>query len=356
MCEEVTGAVAPKEAGDAAAMAAVGSEANDQAPVRTATEAEIAETVAAFDGEMDCAGITLSDVAAKDGDEPDPERDEKHYGLGNIVMFDVPHVRVCRGETGEVLTRMRSSEAENEVLEVVKEIGSKNQPDWFTELWFEGFRQLVVVAVFESEESAMLFKRGMHGRRFCKPRGGRNLRETMLAKYNHTWTLAHNANFERMAKSIMENDERFGSRIVIARTGYDGGDAEARKRFDEIAKVLSDKFPTVGGKLKFHWSVVNDMESKVIRLGFGGDDAEEIAKVRDELESLGCDAELAKGMTVAVSTRDGDADMALVVAIENAMVQDERKREAAAKAEAMRLANEAKVKPQMGEPVGGKTE
>ena len=94
----------------------------------------------------------------------------------------------------------------------------------------------------------------------------------------------------------------------------------------------------------------------MIRLGFGGDDAEDIAKVRDELESLGCEAKLAKGMTVAVSTRDGDADMALVVAIENAMVQDERKREAAAKAEAMRLANEAKVKPQMGDPVGGKTE
>ena len=76
---------------------------------------------------------------------------------------------------------MRSSEAENEVMAVIRRFGEKCQPDWFTEWWLDEQKQLVVVAVFEMEDWAVNFKKAMAGAKFCRPRGGKGLRETMLA-------------------------------------------------------------------------------------------------------------------------------------------------------------------------------
>ena len=162
-----------------------------------------AEAMAAFDADEDPEGMTFADLRAVNGgdvdggDAPDPAKDIAHYGRGNIVMFDVPHVRVMRGETDEVLNRMRSSEAEDEVMAVIRRFGEKCQPDWFTEWWLAEQRQLVVVAVFEMEDWAVNFKKAMAGAKFCKPRGGKGLRETMLAKYNHSWTRSHEADFAK---------------------------------------------------------------------------------------------------------------------------------------------------------------
>ena len=116
-----------------------------------------AEALAAFDADEDPEGMTFADLRAVNGgdvggDAPDPAKDVAHYGRGNIVMLDVPHVRVMRGETDEVLNRMRSSEAENEVMAVIRRFGEKCQPDWFTAWGRAEQKQHVVVAVFEMED------------------------------------------------------------------------------------------------------------------------------------------------------------------------------------------------------------
>ena len=65
--------------------------------------------MAAFDADEDPEGMTFADLRAVNGgdvdggDAPDPAKDIAHYGRGNIVMFDVPHVRVMKGETDEVI-------------------------------------------------------------------------------------------------------------------------------------------------------------------------------------------------------------------------------------------------------------
>ena len=325
-----------------------------------------AEAMAAFDDDEDPEGMTFADLRAVNGgdvggDAPDPAKDVAHYGRGNIVMLDVPHVRVMRGETDEVLGRMRSREAEDEVMEVIRRFGEKCQPDWFTEWWLEEQKQLVVVAVFEMEDWAVNFKKAMAGAKFCKPRGGKGLRETMLAKYNHAWTKAHEANMRRCREICDRLAPKFGKRVLVIELPYDAAvKDDGRRRFDALAKRIAEWFPTEKGDIRFAWTVVNHYSRSCLRIAFGGTEADIAALSERIAANLG---DINGGQFAfaddAVVMPQGDADrddvtVSMVATIYSRMEQDEKvaaaKRKAAEKAETAK----GEQRPVMGAPVGGK--
>ena len=73
------------------------------------------------------------------------------YVAGQVVLADVDHVRAYRGETDELLYRMRSAEAEEEFMRVLDGL---REPDWFVERWDDGRKVLVACLVFERDEDA----------------------------------------------------------------------------------------------------------------------------------------------------------------------------------------------------------
>ena len=322
-----------------------------------------AEAMAAFDADEDPEGMTFADLRTVNGgdvdsgDAPDPAKDIAHYGRGNIVMFDVPHVRVMKGETDEILNRMRSSEAENEVMAVIRRFGEKCQPDWFTEWWLAEQKQLVVVAIFEMEDWAVNFKKAMAGAKFCRPRGGKGLRETMLAKYNHAWTKSHEANLAKCRELCDKLVPKFGKRVLVIELPYDAAvNDDGRRRFDALGKKIAEWFPTENGDVKFAWTVVNHYSRNCLRIAFGGteaDVAELYAKIAANIGEINGgqfafadDAVLPQGD----AERD-DTTASMVATVYSRMEQDEKVAEAKRKA-----AEKAKDehKPVMGAPVGGK--
>lgn len=321
-----------------------------------------AEALAAFDADEDPEGMAFADLRAVNGgdvdggDAPDPAKDIAHYGRGNIVMFDVPHVRVMKGETDEVINRMRSSEAENEVMAVIRRFGEKCQPDWFTEWWLAEQRQLVVVAVFEMEDWADNFKRAMAGAKFCKPRGGKGLRETMLAKYNHAWTRSHEANLAKCRELCDKLAPKFGKRVLVIELPYDADVlGDGRRRFDALGKKIAEWFPTEKGDVKFAWTVVNHYSRNCLRIAFGGTEADIAALSKRIAANLGDinggqfafadDAVLPQGD----AERD-DTTASIIATVYSRMEQDEKVAEAKRKA----AEKAAEHKPVMGQPVGGK--
>lgn len=325
-----------------------------------------AEAMAAFDADEDPEGMTFADLRAVNGggvdggDAPDPAKDVAHYGRGNIVMFDVPHVRVMRGETDEVLNRMRSSEAENEVMAVIRRFGEKCQPDWFTEWWLAEQKQLVVVAVFEMEDWAVNFKRAMAGAKFCKPRGGKGLRETMLAKYNHVWTKSHEANLAKCRELCDKLAPKFGKRVLVIELPYDAAvKDDGRRRFDALGKKIAEWFPTETGGVRFAWTVVNHYSRNCLRIAFGGTEADIAALYERVAANLGdinggqfAFADDAVMMPQDDAERD-DTTVSMVATVYSRMEQDEKVAEAKRKA-AAKAAEKGERKPVMGQPVGGK--
>ena len=322
-----------------------------------------AEAMAAFDADEDPEGMTFADLRAVNGgdvdggDAPDPAKDIAHYGRGNIVMFDVPHVRVMKGETDEVLNRMRSIEAENEVIAVIRRFGEKCQPDWFTEWWLAEQKQLVVVAIFEMEDWAVNFKKAMAGAKFCKPRGGKGLRETMLAKYNHAWTKSHEANLAKCRELCDKLAPKFGKRVLVIELPYDAAvKDDGRRRFDALGKKIAEWFPTEKGDVKFAWTVVNHYSRNCLRIAFGGTEADIAALSTKIAVNLGDinggqfafadDAVLPQGD----AERD-DTTASIIATVYSRMEQDEKVAEA--KRKAAEKAN-GEHKPVMGAPVGGK--
>ena len=324
-----------------------------------------AEAMAAFDADEDPEGMTFADLRAVNGgdvdgvDAPDPAKDIAHYGRGNIVMFDVPHVRVMKGETDEVLNRMRSSEAENEVMAVIRRFGEKCQPDWFTEWWLAEQKQLVVVAIFEMEDWAVNFKKAMAGAKFCKPRGGKGLRETMLAKYNHAWTKSHEANLAKCRELCDRLAPKFGKRTLGIELPYDAAvKDDGRRRFDALGKKIAEWFPTEKGDVKFAWTVVNHYSRNCLRIAFGGTEADIAALSTKIAVNLGDinggqfafadDAVLPQGD----AERD-DTTASIIATVYSRMEQDEKVAEAKRKS-AAKAAEKGEHKPVMGQPVGGK--
>ena len=325
-----------------------------------------AEALAAFDADEDPEGMTFADLRTVNGgdvdgsDAPDPAKDIVHYGRGNIVMFDVPHVRVMKGETDEVLNRMRSSEAENEVMEVIRKFGEKCQPDWFTEWWLAEQKQLVVVAIFEMEDWAVNFKKAMAGAKFCKPRGGKGLRETMLAKYNHAWTKAHEANLAKCRELCDKLAPKFGKRVLVIELPYDAAvKDDGRRRFDALGKKIADWFPTEKGDIRFAWTVVDHYSRNCLRIAFGGTEADIAALSERIAANLGdinggqfAFADDAVVMPQGDAERD-DTTASIIATIYSRMEQDEKVAEAKRKA-AEKAAEKGEHKPVTGQHVGGK--
>ena len=326
-----------------------------------------AEAMAAFDADEDPEGMTFADLRDVDGgdvdggDAPDPAKDIAHYGRGNIVMFDVPHVRVMKGETDEVLNRMRSSEAENEVMAVIRRFGEKCQPDWFTEWWLAEQKQLVVVAIFEMEDWAVNFKKAMAGAKFCKPRGGKGLRETMLAKYNHAWTKSHEANLAKCRELCDKLAPKFGKRVLVIELPYDAGvKDDGRRRFDALGKKIAEWFPTENGDVKFAWTVVNHYSRNCLRIAFGGTEADIAALSAKIAANLGdinggqfAFADDAVMMPQGDAERD-DTTVSMVATVYSRMEQDEKVAEAKRKAAEKAETAKGEYRPVMGQPVGGK--
>ena len=326
-----------------------------------------AEAIAAFDSDEDPEGMTFADLRTVNGgdvdggDAPDPAKDIAHYGRGNIVMFDVPHVRVMRGETDEVLNRMRSSEAEDEVMAVIRRFGEKCQPDWFAEWWLAEQKQLVVVAVFEMEDWAVNFKKAMAGAKFCRPRGGKGLRETMLAKYNHAWTRSHEANIAKCRELCDKLAPKFGKRVLVIELPYDAGvKDDGRRRFDALGKKIAEWFPTEKGDVKFAWTVVNHYSRSCLRIAFGGTEADVAALSAKIAANLGdinggqfAFADDAVMMPQGDAERD-DTTVSMVATVYSRMEQDEKVAEAKRKAAEKAEAAKGEYRPVMGAPVGGK--
>lgn len=349
-----------EEHNEAAASAA------EEAKAAEVSAQEQADRLAAFDGDDDGA-MRFDDLRTVDGSDeggsaPDPEHDIRRYGRENVVMFDVPHVRVMRGETDEVIHRTRTAEAENAILDVIRDAGEKCQPDWFTEWWLAEQRQLVVVAVFERPEWASAFKRAISKLKIVTPRGGKGLRERMLAKYNHAWTVSHRKNMGRFAQVVEKLKGKYEGCAVLVEHEYDPEvEDSARKDFDELAKRIAASFPTEDGKVGFAWTVVNDLSRHVTRVAFAAPEAERAKALYDWLrvEDGGDRVELAED---ALARNSGDAayddtTLTIVATLYAKLEQDLRIAEAKAKAaeRAKAKAGEgAEVRPAMGEPVGGR--
>lgn len=272
--------------------------------------------------------------------------DIQHYAPECMVLLDCEHVRVMRGETDEVIGRMRSADAEREVIAVVDSLPAKAEPDWFVERWLEDERQLVAVIVFENAEMARFFRDAMkaavkkgeaEGRRLhlavaCR----KSLVEQELRHFNHEWTIAHRKSCEKVKATVEKLGVEYTHRVVLGYVKYDPAvENDDRKRFDVIAKMIADKFPTEDGKLKFSWSVVKDETKGKLRVAFGVQNKEQVK----ELCAL-CDSE-AEGRSFAPSDllaiwdwddRESEVDRTIVATIASKLEADERK--AAALAEA----------------------
>ena len=207
---------------------------------------------------------------------------EQRYCAGQVVLADVDHVRAYRGETDELLYRMRSVEAEEEFMRL---LDGGAEPDWFVERWDDARKTLVACLVFERPEGAAALARLLSDAladgtakhvRFLDDAA---MREDVAAYFSAEWAKAHEAEMAKVGEEYAGAVKEFGGRIAVGwvpKEGFDG--------FSSIVKGASG--------VVAHAAVKDDVLGRVnVCLGFRS--GESAAKFMCILAESGFDARFA---------------------------------------------------------------
>lgn len=164
------------------------------------------------------------------------------------MLLDVDHVRVMRGETDEVVCRMRSDEVEREVVGIFEACGAA--PDWFIDRWVclpgkgeEAVGQMVTVAVFEDAAAAGKFEVEARRRVGCVTvRDDDVMRGEMADYFSAEWEKAHEAGLAK-SKEVLGKCEAAGvlSRSFVGDVREDD-DAGCRGRLKSLRSALEGLF------------------------------------------------------------------------------------------------------------------
>ena len=195
------------------------------------------------------------------------------YEAGQVVLADVDHVRAYRGETDELLYRMRSAEAEEEFMRVLDGL---REPDWFVERWDGERKVLVACLVFEREADARRCEEALAASveggeaKTVWPREDAAMRDEVARYFSAEWEKAHAAEMAKVDEAYAKAVAEFGGRIVV---GWVGGglDAEKRRwRFERFGRQVK----SASAGLLAHAGVDDDVLGRVnFALGFGDDGA-----------------------------------------------------------------------------------
>ena len=190
-----------------------------------------------------------------DGKPTPPPR----YSAANVVLADVDHLRVYRGETDELLYRMRTVEAEEEFMRL---LDGGMEPDWFVERWDEGRKVLVACLVFEREGGAKALGEALaaaakDGTAKCvRFRDDAAMREAVSEYFSAEWGKAHEREMAKVAEKYDAAVKDFGGRILV-------GWVE-NEWFEKVSGVAKDAAGLVA-----HAAVADDVLGRVnVCLGF----------------------------------------------------------------------------------------
>ena len=222
------------------------------------------------------------------------------YEAGQVVLAEVDHVRAYRGETDELLYRMRTAEAEEEFMVVLDGL---KEPDWFVERWDEGKGVLVACLVFERAEDAGRCAKALAAAveagaaKAVRLRDDAAMRGEVAEWFSAKWAEAHEAEMAKVGKEYEVAIEGYGPRILV-------GWIE-KEWFDNLSDIVNGSAGLVA-----HAAVVDDVLGRVNAcLGFKG--AEHAAM----LESTLCDALHASRFFVPRADMEDEVPMQMVVAM-----------------------------------------
>lgn len=218
------------------------------------------------------------------------------------MLAEVDHVRAYRGETGELLYRMRTAEAEEEFMRL---LDGGAEPDWFVERWDEVRKVLVACLVFEKAEGAKSLAKLLSDAladgtakhvRFLDDAA---MREEVAEWFSAKWAEAHAAEMAKVGEEYAEAVKEFGGRIAVGwvpKEGFDG--------FSLIVKGVSG--------VVAHAAVKDEVLGRVnVCLGFDGERAAAFCEGFGAGEGLGCvcvpradvEDEVPRQMVVAMARR-----------------------------------------------------
>ena len=239
-------------------------------------------------------------VAGNDAGKP---AQTPRYSAGNVVLADVDHLRAYRGETDELIYRMRTVEAEEEFMRL---LDGGMEPDWFVERWDGGRKVLVACLVFEREEGAKALGEALKravadGTAKCvRFRDDAAMREEVAEYFSAEWGKAHEREMARVAERYAEAVKGYGERILVGWV-----EKEKLGKFSEFTKVATG--------IVAHGAVLDDVLGR-INMCFGfrsGENAARLLCVLAGSEFHGCFAlpridmadEVPRQMVVAMAKR-----------------------------------------------------
>lgn len=172
-----------------------------------------------------------------------------------------------KGETDELVDRVRSDAAEKVVIDVVNRCGA--QPDWFFDKWHKGIG-LVCAAVFENDEYAKVFGEeiGKLDSEDISLLVDDDMREDAAKHFNEEWIKAVEANDQKsrdVIEDAIEHHPDFVERVLLVEVE---DEEELKAIGEEITKDVSAEVP---------YAVSKDGEG--LLLGFACDDVEQKDKV-----------------------------------------------------------------------------
>lgn len=186
------------------------------------------------------------------------------YEAGQVVLAEVDHVRVYRGETDDLLYRMRSVGAEEEFMRL---LDGGMEPDWFVERWDEVRKVLVACLVYEKAEGAKSLAESLAESledgtaKAVRLRDDAAMREEVARYFSAEWAKAHEAEMAKVGKEYEGAVRELGGRIAVGwvpKEGFDG--------FSLIVKGASG--------VVAHAAVKDEVLGRVnVCLGFAGDSA-----------------------------------------------------------------------------------
>lgn len=294
------------------------------------------------------AGFGVGDVVGGEGAGASTGR----YSASNVVLLDVEHVRVLRGETDEVLERMRSREVEREVVGIFEGCGIA--PDWFVDRWVEGkdgaAGQLVTVAVFEDAEAAGKFLAEAKKRGGCvKWRDDAAMVAEMAAYFNAEWAKAHEAGLAKF-KETLEKCDGAGllGRSFIGQIEADG-DSACRTRLKMLRASLEDvfgeRFTENEAASPISYGAIYDKGAKVLSVCVvergEGVEVAKAERVLTAIRNCGIDFVLASERWTGGGM--GDAEMSLVANVAGRVMFEETEKGGAASSASSAPSEEAKV-------------
>jgi len=199
-------------------------------------------------------------------------KDTQRYEAGNVLLLEVEHLRAYRGESGELLYRMRTVAAEEEVMNAV--LDGHAEPDWFVERWVDGedgFGEaekgrgvLVACLVFERADAAERCRRaiaeaiadGVVKLTHVRLREDDAMREEVARHFSEEWAKAHEREMAKVAEAYVEAVKWYGGRILV-------GWIE-KVWFEKVSGVVKDATGLVA-----HAAVADDVLGRVnVCLGF----------------------------------------------------------------------------------------